>query len=304
MKTFCFIWFTCVFSVVAGQDNSEPALLLNENFEREGLYANEWWNRSGNDKAYLQSDISREGNGAARFLADLNDKGDFRSEIAVAANNPSPRHYELGAEYWYGFSIHPDSGMAISPISEIVFQFHSTPDNVPGETWQSGLNPPIALSCNGERWYLVIRGDDKPVTRKPDYLFQTNADLGQAELGKWTDWVFNIKWNYDGNGFVKIWKNGKMVYYLEGPNTYHDHKGPYLKLGVYAFYLRRPGSDSWQKAKEAGVNQRIYYHDALRIADSRGDCNLVSPVGRTCEPENAALKINWKTIETKRHEKN
>jgi len=303
MKTLIFTIFFIALGYFSSQKEPTASVLLEENFEdKRDLYESNWWNRSGNDKALIQDLVSREGNKAARFEVELTEDGDFRSELAVAEGNPSPRHYQMGQEYWYGFSIYPEKNMVTSPVSEIVLQFHSTPDNIPGETWSSGLNPPIALACNGARWQLTVRGDDKQVTTKPDYLFETTADLGPAQQGQWTDWVFNIKWNYDGNGFLKIWKNGKMVYYLESPNTFNDKKGPYLKLGVYAFYLRRPGSDYWLKAKAAGVNQRIYCHDALRIVNSSGDCNQVSPADRDCESENAVLKINWKTIAKKENE--
>lgn len=297
MKTSVFTLILFAFGFFFPQKEPPPPVLMEENFEdKQDLYESNWWNRSGNDKALIQNLVSREGKNAARFEVELTEDGDFRSELALAQGNPSPRNYQIGQEYWYGCSIYPENGMVTSPVSEIVLQFHSTPDNVPGETWSSGLNPPIALACNGARWQLTVRGDDKQVTTKPEYLFETTADLGPAQQGQWTDWVFQIKWNYDGNGFVRVWKNGKMVYYLESPNTFNDQKGPYLKLGVYAYYLRRPGSDSWLKSRQAGLTQRVYYHDAIRIADQQGSCEMVSPSGCKCEPLNPDLKLNWKNI--------
>lgn len=277
--------------------SENPQLLVEEGFEQKAnLYENNWWGGSGNDKGCITDFVSREGKRAARFEVVSAEDGDFRSEITTAEKNPAAKNYTIGKEYWYGVSIMPDKNLTKSPFGEIVYQFHSTPDGVPGETWANGLNPPVALACDGENWTISVKGDEKPITDKSNYLFTTSANLGEVAKGQWTDWVFHIKWNYDGNGFVQIWKNGKMVYYLVGPNTYNDKVGPYLKMGVYAWYLKRPGTDPWKKAKEANVGNRVYYHDAVRIADENGSAQLVSPSGVICEPVQEKLKTVWTEI--------
>lgn len=285
--------------------NDPPALntklLVDEGFElKDSLYENNWWNRSGNNKGCITNLMSREGKKAGRFEVVSEEDGDFRSEIATGENNPASKNYIIGKEYWYGVSIMPDKNLTKSPFGEIVYQFHSTPDGVPGETWANGLNPPVALACDGEIWTIGVKGDDKPITDKSNYLFSTTAELGSVKKGEWTDWVFHIKWNYDGNGYVQIWKNGKMVYNLTGPNTYNDKVGPYLKMGVYAWYLKRPGNETWTTAKEANVGKRIYYHDAIRIADENGSAQLVSPAGAICEPVQDHMKLIWTEI-TQQH---
>lgn len=272
-------------------------ILVDESFElKDSLYQDNWWNGSGNDKGKITDTVMREGKRAARFEVDSSEDGDFRSEIATGQSNPAPKNYTIGNEYWYGVSIMPDKNLVKSPFGEIVFQFHSTPDGVPGETWASGLNPPVGLSCDGETWTFGVKGDDKPVTDKSNYMFSTNTSFGKVALGEWTDWVFHIKWNYDGNGFVQVWKNGKMVYNLSGPNTYNDQTGPYLKMGVYAWYLKRPGTETWKKAKETDIGKRVYYHDAIRIAGENGSAQLVSPKGVVCEPVQENMKQVWTDI--------
>ncbi len=271
-------------------------LLLEEGFEnKQTLYDAEWWGRSGNDNGRISHEVAREGEASARFEVALTEDGDFRSEVASGKNHPCLRHYLIGEEYWYGISILPDASLSVSPYEEIVFQFHSTPDNVPGETWTTGLNPPVALSSDGEKWEVSIRGDDKPVSKRGEYLFSTREYLGRVEKGKWTDWVFHIKWNYDGNGYTQIWKDGEMVLNLTGPNCFNDKVGPYLKFGVYAWYLKDPSKGTWKKAKEMAVGKRIYYHDAVRIADENGSFGMVAPKG-----VEASLKVlepvNWKSI--------
>lgn len=272
-------------------------LMVDEGFEQKAsLYENNWWGGSGNDKGYITDLVSREGKRAARFEVVSAEDGDFRSEITTAEKNPAAKNYTIGKEYWYGVSIMPDKNLTKSPFAEVVFQFHSTPDGVPGETWANGLNPPVALYCDSETWSIQVKGDDKPVTDKANYLFTTSANLGEVARGEWTDWVFHIKWNYDGKGFVQVWQNGKMVFNLHSPNTYNDKVGPYLKMGVYAWYLKRPGTDPWKKAKEANVGNRVYYHDAIWIADENGSAQMVSPSGVVCEPVQEKLKTVWTEI--------
>lgn len=288
----CFTMFSPV--------NAYCQLMLTEGFEtHDSLTHLNWWKISGNAKGYINSVCSREGKKSARFEVQMSDRGDFRSEITTGENNPAPKNYTIGQEYWYGVSIMPDKNLKKSPFPEIVFQFHSTPDMVPGETWESGLNPPVALYCDGQKWSIQVKGDDREVTDKKNYRFSTEENLGRVGLGDWTDWVFHIKWNYNGDGFVRIWKNGKMVYNLTGPNTFNDKTGPYLKMGVYAWYLKKPGSDICQKANEAAVGNRVYYHDSIRIAGKNADANTVSPEGRMCEPVKKEMEINWENIRQK-----
>jgi hypothetical protein len=247
---------------------------LDDGFERKDLYRDGWWNRSGNENGSIVSDVAREGKTSARFRVAHDVEGDYRSEISAGAGNPAARHSIIGEEYWYGVSIMPAAELKPTSTAEIVFQFHSDPDVHLGETWESGLNPPVALACDGEKWTLYVRGDDKPVTVKPNYSFNMPAvDLGKAVPGEWTDWVFNIKWNFDGKGHIRVWKNGKSVYSGEHPNCYNDRVGPYLKMGIYAFAMR--AKDLAKRPKNVG--DRIYYHDSVRIATGAGTPERVSP---------------------------
>jgi hypothetical protein len=258
----------------ARASGANAAVLLNDGFERTDLYQDKWWNRSGNENGAIVSEIAREGSASARFRVAHTVDGDYRSEISAGDGNPAERHATVGEECWYGVSIMPVAELKPTPMAEIVFQFHSSPDVHLGETWESGLNPPVALACDGTKWTLTVRGDDKPVTVKPNYSFKMpTVDLGAAEPGQWTDWVFNIKWNFDGNGHLRVWKNGKLAYSGKHPNCYNDKVGPYLKMGVYAFAMRTK-----DKAKRPqNVGDRVYYHDSVRIAKGAGGPERVSP---------------------------
>jgi hypothetical protein len=254
-----------------------PALLLEDGFERSDLLHGGWWKHSGNADGRTTHVVSREGGQAAVFTVHIAKAGDFRSEITAGPASPAPRSFEIGETYWYGVSIMPCQTLSKSPFPEAVFQFHSTPDGVPGETWSSGLNPPVALYCDGARWTLTVRGDSRPITQKGNYEFsRTKIDLGAAVPGKWADWVFQIRWRSDIEGILRVWRDQELVYEGRHPNCYNDTVGPYLKLGVYASYLRSD-RETRAEAIKAGLGDRVYYFDALRIGGETASFDDVAP---------------------------
>ncbi len=107
------------------------------------------------------------------------------------------------------------------------------PDADLGEKWR---NPVLALSTTNGRWGWVSRWDAKRNTfesGKREYGGIREYDLGEYERGVWTDWVVHAKWSYGSDGFLKIWKDGKLVIDQNGPNAYNDASGPFFKMGLY-----------------------------------------------------------------------
>lgn len=254
-----------------------PSLILEDGFERSDLLREGWWKYSGNAEGRTSHVVSREGHQAAVFTVRIATDGDFRSEVTAGPELPAPRTFRFGETYWYAVSIMPCQALSKSPFPEVVFQFHSTPDMVPGETWSSGLNPPVALYCDGARWTLNVRGDSRPVTQKGKYEFsRTQIDLGAANPGKWTDWVFHILWSSGPDGIVRVWRDQELAYEGHHPNCYNDKAGPYLKFGVYASYLRSDRKTRVE-AIEAGIGDRVYYFDALRIGGATASLADVAP---------------------------
>lgn len=250
-------------------------LLVDEGFERGGLYHDGWWQRSGNHKGRVTEEFAREGRSAARFEVKLAEQNDYRCEITPTRDGPGPRAYPLEEEFWYGFSIMPAPGLRPSPRAEVVYQFHNTPDPEDSHS----LNPCVALRSDGQQWLLDVRGDSKAITRSPvDYEYVSpDMDMGPVAVGEWTDWVMAIKWSPREDGRLRLWKNGELVYDGTHPNCYLDERGPYLKFGVYAWYLKEHRVEERRLAVEQEAGDRIYYYDSVRIARGPDALELVAP---------------------------
>ena len=100
-------------------------------------------------------------------------------------------------------------------------------------------------------------------------------ELGAYETGKWVDWVFHMKWSYESDGVLEVWKDGELVVTKQGPNCYNDKLGPYFKMGLYK------GWQNWQESdwRHDVVDERMLFHDELRIAHGENGYDLVSPDG-------------------------
>jgi Ca2+-binding RTX toxin-like protein len=90
-------------------------------------------------------------------------------------------------------------------------------------------------------------------------------DLGKVadSVGKWTEWVWKIKWGYDSSGSLSLYKNGQEVLDLPNQgNAFNDQRGPYFKFGTYKW--------DWQSSADTGAASRTKYFDDLRIAAGPG----------------------------------
>jgi hypothetical protein len=208
------------------------------------------------------SSLSRTGTYAMESLIE---PGEIRSEVAGPWAN-------VGEEYWYGFSIFLPEDFIVNDLSyEILAQWHGYPDFDIGETWR---NPVMGLYSSGEagEWSLVIRYDSKRNTFESGervYDGEEEFHLGSWETGVWTDWVFHVRWSYESDGLLEIWKNGVKVLYYEGPNAFNDAEGPYFKMGIYSGDV---------------PCTRIVYHDEFRMADANSTYEDVAPGEGATEP--------------------
>ena len=239
-----------------------PRLLFVGDFETGDLSG---WHVSGNAPK-VTTECVRAGRYAMKTSLDrLHDKVPYRTEVSGPGS-------KVGGEYWYGFSIFLPDDYVPDKIWEIVAQWHGVPDFKLGETWR---NPVMALYTTGGHWGLVNRWDAKPNTfakGKKAYGGTKRYDLGPYKTGEWTDWVFHVKWSYRDDGFLEVWKNGKLVVTQHGPNCFNDAKGPYFKMGIYK---------GWKDPKRpcGAVCRRVLYHDEFRMAGAEGSYDVVAPPG-------------------------
>ena len=176
----------------------------------------------------------------------------------------------IGREYRYHILIYLPNDWKFDSYEKLLMQWHGSPDRSLGE---KSRYPPIALSIqNGEKgvgsnYFINIRSDSNKITGGPHGPFEINEkiELGSIveDLGKWTQWVFEIKWSYKNDGSLVIWKDGDAV--LERKkraNTYNDKYGPYWKFGVYIPHWNKKYSD-----QRTGYEQYVAYFDNVSITE-------------------------------------
>jgi Polysaccharide lyase len=189
---------------------------------------------------------TRNGEQSIRFMAALG----TRCEIIPKFGNPllwRLLHEPFNEERWYSFSLFLPKESEFAPGNEVVAQWHSARDKFIGE--KSGRGPPLALRIQDGNW-RVTYGWDSDFLSKPGHKAIYPLWENKVDTGVWVDWVFRVRWSYEDDGYIDIWKNGTQVVKHRGPNAYNDLRGVYLKLGSY----------------HPTVN-RVIYFDNIRLGD-------------------------------------
>ena len=252
-----------------------PRILFEANFESGNSLTDMGFKYSGNKTARI---VKIGGRSAVRTsLKRFEDEFSYRSEIELnALPRPNFKKHKIhgeqhstaiiGKEYRYSIMTFLPEDWQFESYSKIIMQWHGCPDWNRGEKWR---NPPISLkifeseSGEGSNYHLRITTDSNQVTgpRGP-YEVNENIDLGSivGDLGKWTYWEFQIKWSYQNDGSIIVWKDGEIVLQRKAQaNTYNDKYGPFWKFGVYIPH--------WKKNSKQlpGVEHYTAYFDNVRI---------------------------------------
>lgn len=142
------------------------------------------------------------------------------------------------------------------PSFEILAQWHGLPDFDLGETWRSPL---LALRTQNGNFILERNWDEKLITINSD-LQTEMVNLSQYQNGRWTDWIFQIKWSYEADGLINIWQNGHLIYKHRGANTYKDKIRTYFKIRIY--------KPDWKhNPHKSQTILRSAYYDNILITD-------------------------------------
>ncbi len=187
------------------------------------------------------------------YLHRDNSKSSYRTEMVPAGNiNTGALH---GEDWWYAFNVYIPGNHIPDPVShDVVAQWHANKDR--GEGNLGG--PVIGLRVDNTRWDIDVNWTSNKITTKQN-INNMRYNVGAISPGTWTEWIFHIKWSYNNDGVLEVWKNGKQVVNRKGPNAYNDNKAPYLKVGLYKTAWRNP-------AKGANIRSRTFYHDGFVIA--------------------------------------
>lgn len=178
----------------------------------------------------VQKEIVRNGKYAARF--ELR-KGDvflsngipdgFRAELK------DTYRATVGGEDWYSFSVYLPKDFPIHGNRFVFGQWNASPDNAAEEALER--SPPLSQRFINGKFRITLYKEPLlktfPAAGKK-VIFETK----DFALGRWHDFVYQIKWSHK-NGFVNAWRNGEKFLSYEGPIGYDDKEGPYFKFGLY-----------------------------------------------------------------------
>ncbi len=209
--------------------------------------------------------VANGGHYSMKILLNKSDplvNGGKRAEVSFK-QDPS-----VQVERWIGISMFLPSTYITDPEPESVLQYHDIPDLSDGGVWRS---PPFALETKNGRWLLIRRWSAARLTSNLTSSEQ-DYDLGPYDKNVWTNWVFHIRFAWDSTGLIQIWKDGKSVLTVNGPNAYNDKTGNYLKVGLYKWMWNPEYLDG-----KSTTSQRIFYVDGLRIGNEKSTYSDVAP---------------------------
>jgi hypothetical protein len=186
-------------------------------------------------------------------------------------NYQSAFRFDIGSEYWIGMSIYLPSDWVddVEGCGDLIWQFQASPDE--GEDYRTPILP---FFIQEDRYDIWSRWDTRAFS--PDKAWTGNSLLWSGPLapdkGRWVDWVMNVRWSWEDDGYIKIWKDGAVVAERNGPNCANDQVGPYTSFGIYKWPWNPDGEGTYP---ESLTDYRLAYYDELRIAGVDGSYGAV-----------------------------
>jgi len=187
-------------------------------------------------------------------------KGSVWSQLVL---NMDPfNSFANGKEHWFAFAVYLSTDWLPDPgYEDLIWELHGRPDTEDGEFSRTAT---VAIRTLGDQWLITYTKDSKDVTVKGSYEETGYKTVGKFETGKWTVFVINTLYDYNPNGYLKIWKDGALVIDKTNGIGFKDKKGPFVKMGVYKGVWDL--SKSW--AGPTAVSSRTLYIDDFRVGDA------------------------------------
>ena len=155
-----------------------------------------------------------------------------RNEIGrwkSGATSQSYQRDDYNTTHWYDFKIRLAEEDQYPPNDHnraIHFQIHGP----------SGLNPILSLDCYvaQRRWVWLARSETKPHRVVwPAEGLPIGDFTGNIEYERWVQWTIEACWALGDLGFIRLWKDGALVYETRGETCFDDEKPPYQCMGIY-----------------------------------------------------------------------
>ena len=121
----------------------------------------------------------------------------------------------------------------------------------------------------GVMWNLHV-ANGRLISDSKEFGFEFNRPMDDYDqyLDRFVRMVLHFRPSVDDDGFIRMWLDDERVLDYSGPTRLTGGEGPYFKHGLYFWGYGRFGD-------QAGA--AMVYHDNLRIADYRGNYDLVDP---------------------------
>lgn len=189
----------------------------------------------------MQSEIARAGHGAAKVVVHSRDK----FEVGINGNKDSERAELMEASYLiskedktyeYSFSMFIPPDFSIVPTRLVIAQWKQ---DCSGHAPCSDDSPVVAL-----RYVAGVLLITHQIGRHGVPLFETAENI----RGKWTDFLFQIRFTTRATGLLQAWLNGRQVVDYRGVNAYPENASTgylkpslfYFKMGLYRDVMPEP----------------------------------------------------------------
>jgi len=270
-KTLKAIVLILLLTVSGFSGKSQSRIELAADFERDNI--RQGWDNQESCCSYSMTRSTafrRTGTSSMRVEVRKWDPDVAGSKRAELTDNSFPMPPQTNIRWW-SFSNYLPNDFVRDSVKEMVAQWHFKATG--GAT--VGASPPIGLTINKGNWEVSILYDsvDINIDRGANIKVQ-HFDLGPWQRGVWNDWVFNINYSYNDDGYVKVWRNGQLVLDYKGKCWYKGAYDPMFKIGLYKWawdpsYTFRPGSIT---------TSRVYYVDHVKTGNIDAEFSDFFPI--------------------------
>ncbi len=253
---------------------AQSRIELSADFERDNI--RQGWDNQESCCSYSMTrstNFKRTGNSSMRVEVRKWDPDVSGSKRAELTDNSYPMPPQTNKRWW-AFSNYLPNDFVKDSVKEMLAQWHFKATS----GISVGASPPIGLCINKGNWELSILYDsvDINIDRGANIKIQ-HFNLGPWEKNVWTDWVFNINYSHENDGYVKVWKNGRLVLDYKGKCWYKGAYDPMFKIGLYKWawdpsYTYRPGPIT---------TSRVYYVDNVKIGNTEAELSDFYPISNS-----------------------
>lgn len=141
------------------------------------------------------------------------------------------------------------------------------------ENWRS---PPLLLSLSNIKnekgdivpaWVIRQVHDPRPisenglsVTHRRRWTKPAWQASAVDDLGKWVDFSFDVRFSWEDDGVMNLYKNGELVMKHSGPNCFNDQVAPRIHFGLYKWNWHIPDVNDTRHAFE-----KVVYYDNIKV---------------------------------------